>query len=68
MVKTSRIPVAIVVGVVGGLFTLLMADTVWALTSPFPTSWRYFVGGLVGISAGWQVGGAALALEKHLIV
>ena len=68
MVKTSRIPVAIVVGVVGGLFTLLMADTVWALTAPLPTSWRYFVGGLVGIAAGWWVGGAALSLEEHQIV
>ena len=60
---TSRVVLAIATGVAGGTFGLLMADTVWALTSPLPTFWRYVAGGAVGIAGGWWIGGAALYLE-----
>jgi len=62
---TNRIVLAIATGMVGFTLGLLIADTIWALTSPLPTFWRYVAGGVVGIAGGLWIGDATLTLEGY---
>lgn len=57
----------ILVGLAGGTLGMLMAGTIWVLTEGLSESLRYFAGGLVGMAAGWWVGGVALSREGYQI-
>ena len=61
----NRAVLALVTGVVGSMFGLLMADTVWALTVGLPTFLRYAAGGVIAIVVGLWIGDTALYLEAH---
>lgn len=65
MTTMSRLPVGILVGLVGGIICMLMSYCVWALTAGLPTFLRYATGFVVAVVVGLRVGDAALYLEAR---